>query len=178
VHLRNVVRQLSPWAGLVVQILIVLVGFGGASILAQTNLLASFLVLLVTGAIVGIQRGAGLDSVAIGSALGAVTVDLVWLITRERRSEPLPDAILGSLPSAVVLGLVLGGLFVLPGYLFGRAWRRSSDTPAWGPFSVEGAAGLDHGPSTTTYVAGGCLILLLVGVMLLWLLSSLSHWGY
>jgi hypothetical protein len=172
------VRRLSAWTALVVQILIVLVGFGGASVLAQTNLLASFLVLLVTGAVVGIQRDAGLDSVAIGSTLGAVMVDLVWLITRDRRSEPLPNAIAASLPSAVVLGLVLGGLFVLPGYLFGRAWRRSSDTPAWGPSSAGGADGVDHRPSTTAYVAGGCAILLLVGVIVLWLLSSLSHWGY
>ena len=171
-------HRLSAWAPLVVQVLIVVVGFGGASLLAQTNLLVSFVVLIVTGAIVGVQRDAGLESLAIGSALGATTVDLVWLITREQRSEPLPNAIAASLPSAVVLGLVLGGLFALPGYLFGRAWRRSSDTPAWGPPSVDGAAGVTHGPSPTAYVGGGCLILVFVGVLFAWLLSSLSHWGY
>lgn len=177
-HERLAVRGLSALAPLVGQVLIVLVGFGGASLLAQANLLASFLVLLVTGAIVGVQRNAGLDSVAIGSALGATTVDLVWLITHGQRSEPLPNAVAASLPSAIVLGLVLGGLFVLPGYLFGRAWRRSSDTPAWGPPSMDGPAGVDHGPSTTAYVGGGCLILVFVGVLSFWLLSSLSHWGY
>ena len=171
-------RRLNAWTALVVQISIVLVGFGGASVLAQTNLLVSFVVLLVTGAVVGVQRDPGLDSVAIGSALGAVIVDLVWTITRDRRSEPLPNAIAASLPPAVVLGLVLGGLFVLPGYLFGRAWRRASDTPAWGPSSPDGAAGVERRPSTTAYVAGGCVILLLVGVLFLWLVSSLSHWGY
>ena len=171
-------RRLSAWTALVVQILIVLVGFGGASVLAQTNLLASFLVLLVTGAVVGVQRDAGLDSIAIGSALGATMVDLGWLVTSGQRSEPLPNAIAASLPSALVLGLVLSGLFVLPGYLFGRPWRRSSDTPAWGPSGVDAVAGVDHRPSTTAYVAGGCAILLLVGILVLWLLSSLSHWGY
>jgi hypothetical protein len=77
VHERLAVRRLSALAPLVIQVPIVLVGFGGASLLAQTNLLASFLVLLVTGAIVGVQRNAGLDSVAIGSA----GVLFMWLLS-------------------------------------------------------------------------------------------------
>jgi hypothetical protein len=162
-----------------IQVGIVVAGFGLGAATAQANLLASFGVLLGAGFLAGVVRDAHWEAAAAGSVLGSAAVDIAWVVLNERRSEPIGSSILGSIGPALGIGFLLAGAFVLPGYLFGRAYRRSSDTPAWTSGSAEATPPrIDQQPGTGTYVAFGCAILVVVALAIVWIVKGISSMGY
>ena len=89
--------------------------------------LASFGVLVATGVILGLRHPVRARAIGVGSAIGALLV-YAWTVARD---GPPEVAGLGSgVSSAILFGPILGGAFVVPGYLFGRAYRRSKECPA------------------------------------------------
>ena len=89
--------------------------------------LASFVVLVATGVILGLRHQVRPRTIGVGSAVGAL---LVYAGTVARDGPPEAAGLGSGVSSALLVGLILAGAFVVPGYLFGRAYRRSEECPA------------------------------------------------
>jgi hypothetical protein len=171
------VRMRSPTGrrsrrSVVVDIAIVATAFVVAAMLVPASLLVSFAVLLSAGAAIGLRGASDRSPIALGSVAGALLI-YGWTVVREPPSD-LPAALRNGLSAALLLALIIGGAFVLPGYLFGRAFRRSSDTPALVVGSADvGDRGLvAPGPTVRSDVAAGVLILAAVVAVIVWIMRT------
>jgi hypothetical protein len=111
----------------IVDVAIVAAAFVVAALLAPASLLLSVAALLAAGAAIGLRGASQRGPIVIGSVAGALIV-YGWILVREPPANP-SDALRNGISSAVAIALILGAAFVLPGYLFGRASRRSRETP-------------------------------------------------
>jgi hypothetical protein len=155
----------------VVDVAIVAAAFVVGAVVAPATLLASFAVLVGAGAAVGLRGASGRGPIAFGSAAGALLI-YGWTVVREPPSD-VSAALRNGLLSAVVLALILCAAFVLPGYLFGRAFLRSRETEA----PVDGSEFTDRvrvppGWGVRSDVGAGVLILLTVVAVILWIFQN------
>jgi hypothetical protein len=156
----------------VVDIAIVAAALVMAAMLVPASLLVSFAVLLAAGAAIGLRGASDRRPIAVGSAAGALLV-YGWTVVREPPSD-VSAALRNGLLSALALGLILGAAFVLPGYLFGRAFRRSLDLPALveGGAEVGDRAQVAPGPTVRSDVGAGVLILAAVVAVIVWIMRT------
>jgi hypothetical protein len=155
----------------VVDVAIVAAAFVVGAVVAPATLLASFAVLLAAGAAVGLRGAPTRRPIALGSAAGALLI-YGWTVVREPPSD-VSSALRNGLLSAVALALILGAAFVLPGYLFGRASRRSRETAALADGSSDFAdrARVPSGSGVRSDVGAGVLILLAVVAVIVWIFN-------
>jgi hypothetical protein len=153
----------------VVDVAIVAAAFVIGAVVAPATLLASFAVLLGAGAAVGLRGAPERGPIAFGSAAGALLI-YGWTVAREPTSD-VSASLRNGLLSAVALALVLGAAFVLPGYLFGRAFRRSRETAALadGGSDFADRARVPPAWGVRSDVGSGVLILLADVAVILWI---------
>jgi hypothetical protein len=168
-------RVTSPSSGrsrqsIVVDVAIVAAAFLVAAALVPASLLVSFAVLLGAGVAIGLRGSSDRRPIAIGSLAGAALV-AGWTALRELPSD-VSAALRNGLASALLLGLILGGALVLPGSLFGRAFRRSRDA------SVPVESNADVGDraqvasdSLRSDIGGGVLILAAFAAVIVYLMA-------
>jgi len=156
----------------VVDIAIVAAAFAVAATLVPASLLVSFAVLLAAGVAIGLRGASDRGPIVLGSVAGALLV-YGWTVVREPPSD-VSAALRSGLSSAILLALVLGGALVFPGYLFGRAFRRSREIPT----SIDGCAdGADRGqgapgPTVRSDVGAGVLILAALVAVIVWIIRT------
>ena len=134
-------------------------------------MLASFAVLFAAGGLVGVRRQSPWRWIAIGSTAGALVV-YAWVLVHE--PTPDVDGFRNGVSSAIAAGLILAAGFVVPGYLFGRSYRRSGEsTDSSADVADSGGEPVAPSePSVRSMMTGGCLILLLDMVVILKFLST------
>jgi len=156
----------------VVDVAIVAAAFVVGAVVAPATLLASFTVLVGAGAAVGLRGAPGKGPIAFGSAAGALLI-YGWTVVREPPSDA-SAALRNGLLSAMALALILGAAFVLPGYLFGRAFRRSRETaaPVDGGPDLTDRVEVPPGSGVRSDVGAGVLILLTVLAVILWIFQN------
>lgn len=156
----------------VVDVAIVAAAFVVGAVVAPATLLASVAVLVGAGAAVGLRGASGRGPIAFGSAAGALLI-YGWTVVREPPSD-VSAALRNGLLSAVALALVLGAAFVLPGCLFGRAFRRSRETeaPVDGGSEFTDRVRVRPGWGVHSDVGAGVLILLTVVAVILWIFQN------
>jgi hypothetical protein len=142
-----------------------------AAALVPASLLLSFAVLLAAGAAIGLRGASQRGPIVIGCVAGAALV-YAWTVVREPPAD-VSASLRNGLAGAIALALILGAAFVLPGYLFGRASRRSRVTPVL----TEGPDLADRGRSAPgaalrSDVGVGVLILVAVTAAILWILRN------
>ena len=160
-----------PRRSVVVDIAIVAAAFVLAAALVPASLLISFAVLLVAGAAIGRRGASERTAIVLGSAAGALLV-YGWTVIREPPAD-VSASLRNGLAGAIALALILGGAFVLPGYLFGRASRHSRETPAL--VDRPDLAGRERTPPGSVLrsdVGVGVLILIAVTAAILWIVRN------
>ena len=143
-----------------------------AAVAAPTAFLGSFGLLIATGLALGLRYQIRPRTLGIGSALGALLV-YAWTVAR----EGLPEAagLRNGVSSAFLIGLILAGAFVVPGYLFGRAYRRSEGASERVDEPPDLGARLLGAPRTA--VRAGVLILACDVALILWYLGTMGNRG-
>ena len=155
---------------IVVDVAIVAAAFVVAAVLVPASLLVSFAVLLGAGVALGLRGSSDRRPIAIGSLAGAALV-YGWTALREPPSD-LSASLRNGLASALLLGLILGGALVLPGSLFGRAFRRSRDAsvPVEGDADVGDRTQGASGSIVRSDIGGGVLILAAFAAVIVYLM--------
>lgn len=143
-----------------------------AAMFGPATLPGSIGVLVATGAILGLRSQARPRTIGVGSAIGTLVV-YAWTMARD--GPPDSAGLRNGLSSAVLLGLIFAGAFVVPGYLFGRSCRRSEEGPSRTDKAPSLGAGLLETPHNAVVV--GALILAADAALLLWYADSMSHAG-
>jgi hypothetical protein len=133
--------------------------------------LASVAVLLAAGAAVGLRGAPTGRPIALGSVAAALLI-YGWTVVREPPSD-VSSALRNGLLSAVALALILAAAFVFPGYLFGRASRRSRETAALadGSSAFADRERAPSGSGVRSDVSAGVLILLAVVAVIAWIFN-------
>lgn len=154
-------------------IAIVAVGVVAAAAAVPATLLASLAALVAAGVAVGVRRESRWRWIAVGAMAGALVI-FAWTLAVEPPSDPLASLRTGG-SSAIAFGLIVGAGFVLPGYLFGCAYRRSAELPLG-----QGAVDPDERTgqrSVRSSIALGCLILAVDVAVILSLSRTFSQLG-
>jgi hypothetical protein len=167
----------------IAQVVIVVVGIAVGAVLAIPHaevtlpgLLASVAFLVVTGVIVGAQDHPYWEAIPLGSGMGAVLV-LAWAAS-QGPSDMALGTVQTSLYSVIAFGLVMGVAWVLPGYLFGRAFRGGDKDLTWDADASDPAPPVAATPSRRRYAIAGFLILVADVVLVMFIIDGLSHLGY
>lgn len=141
-----------------VDIAIVAAAFVMAAMLVPASILLSFAVLLAGGAAIGLHGASDRRPIAFGSMAGGLVV-YGWIVLRGPPTD-LSSALRNGLASALLLALILGGALVVPGYLFGRAFRSSREEQVLkSDDEVDDRAQAAAGPTVRSDVSFGVLIL-------------------
>ncbi len=129
-------------------------------------------VLVATGVMLGLRSEARPRTIGVGSVIGTL---IVYAWTMARDGPPDSAGLWNGLSSAVFVGLILAGAFVVPGYLFGRSYRRSGEGPSPTDKAPSLGAGLLETPHGAVVI--GALILAADAALLLWYADMMSHAG-
>lgn len=157
----------------VVQVAIIVIGFVvAAAVAAPTAFLGSFGLLIATGLALGFRHQVRPRTLGIGSAIGALLV-YAWTVARD--GPPEAAGLRNGASSAFLIGLILAGAFVVPGYLFGRAYRRSEGASARVDEAPDLGAHLLEAPRIAVRV--GVLILAADVALILWYVNTMSNMG-
>jgi hypothetical protein len=170
---------------------LVLTGVALAAVLAHDAFPLAIAILFTTGLIAGSRPAGRLVDVFGAGAVVAVVVQLVvGAADRARFGTTLGQELNRSL-TAIIAAWAIEVCVLLPGYLFGRAYRRwmgsdlewvddpssSAERGQAKPAeSIQEGASVTE-PSPKAYVAMGCALTVAVLVLVWWLVQQLSRMG-